>query len=124
MIMITGAVLLVLGLVSGLFLLAAPFGVGGVAPSLLTWAMFPVLTLLGYVLVALAARSGAIVPVSRVAGGVLLAFALAAIVALFLIANSLVASAGTTLSLWYVLAIGIVLGPVGLWFRRNAEETL
>jgi hypothetical protein len=121
MMMITGAVLLVLGLASGLFLLVAPFGVGNVTPSLLTWAMFPVLTLVGYLFVALAARGGAIVPVSRIAGGVLLAFALAAIVALFLIANSLVASAGSTFSLWYVLAIGIVLGPVGLWFRRGGD---
>jgi hypothetical protein len=123
MMMIAGAVLLVLGLVSGLFLLLAPFGVANVTPSLLTGAMFPVLTLVGYLFVALAARGGAIVPVSRIAGGVLLAFALAAIVALFLVANSLVASAGSTLPLWYVLAIGIVLGPVGLWFRRGGDTT-
>jgi hypothetical protein len=124
MMMIAGAVLLVMGLASGLLLLVAPFAVGHYAPSFLTWAMFPALTLGGYLFVALGARAGAIVPVSRIAGGVLLAFALAAVVALFLIANSAVGSAGGTLSLWYVLVIGIVLGPIGLWFRRRAEDTL
>lgn len=124
MLMLAGATLLVLGLVSGLLLLLAPFGVGGLEPSALTWAMFPALTLVGYLCVALAARGGAIVPMSRVAGGVLLAFALAAVVGLFLIANSIVSPAGSTFALWYVLAIGGVLGPLGLWFRRRPEETL
>lgn len=124
MMVLAGAVLLVLGLVSGLLLLLAPFGVGGLEPSALTWAMFPVLTLVGYLCVALAARAGAIVPLSRLAGAVLLAFALAAAVGLFLIANSILSAAGGTLALWYVLAIGGVLGPLGLWFRRRPEETL
>jgi hypothetical protein len=124
MMMITGAVLLLLGLGSGLLLLLAPFGIGLGAPAALTWAMFPACTLAGYLFIALAARAGTIVPVSRIAGGLLLAFALAAVVGLFLIANALVASSGGTLALWYVMAIGIVLGPLGLWFRRNAEDTL
>ena len=121
--LISGAVFLVLGLASGAFLVLAPFGVGNVTPSLITWGMFPVLTLLGYLFIALAARAGQIAPLSRIAGGALLLLALASIVGLFLVGNSLVKEAGTTLPLWYVLLIGLVLGPVGLWFRSGGGDT-
>jgi hypothetical protein len=118
---VSGAAFLVLGLASGVFLVLAPFGIGSVTPSLITWGMFPVLTLLGYLFVALAARAGQIAPLSRIAGGALLLLALASIVGLFLVGNSLVKEAGTTVSLWYVLVIGLVLGPAGLWFRRGGD---
>jgi hypothetical protein len=41
MIVFAGALLLVLGLVSGLFLLLAPFGIGPAMPGLTTWILFP-----------------------------------------------------------------------------------
>jgi hypothetical protein len=121
--LVSGAVFLVLGLASGVFLVLAPFGVGGVTPSLITWGMFPVLTLLGYLFLAVAARAGQIAPLSRIAGGALLLLSLASIVGLFLVGNALVKEAGTTISLWYVLVIGLVLGPAGLWFRRGGGDT-
>ncbi|HUK65100.1 MAG TPA: hypothetical protein VLV15_17310 [Dongiaceae bacterium] len=121
--MITGAVLLVLGLASGVLLVLAPFGIGGVEPSLLTWGMFPVLTLLGYLFVALAARARQIAPISQVTGAVLLVLALVSIVCLFAVGNSLVKEAGSTLPLWYVTLVGLVLGPLGLWFRRGGGDT-
>jgi hypothetical protein len=121
MMLIAGAVLLVLGLASGVILVLAPFGLGGVEPSWVTWAMFPALSLGGYLFVALAARADAIAPLSRIAGGLLLALAVLAVVGLFLAGNAIVAPTGATLSLWYVLAIGLVLGPAGLWFRAARD---
>ena len=50
MIVFAGALLLVLGLVSGLFLLLAPFGIGPAAPGVTTWISFPGFTVVGYIL--------------------------------------------------------------------------
>ena len=119
---IAGAVFLVLGLASGLALTLAPFGIGAGQPQLVAWVLFPLLTIGGYILLAVAARGPAIALISRSAGGALLALAVAATVGLFLVGNSLVAPNTGTISLWYVLLIGLVLGTAGLSFRRSGDE--
>jgi LPXTG-motif cell wall-anchored protein len=119
---IAGAVFLVLGLASGLALTLAPFGIGAGQPQLVAWVLFPLLTIGGYILLAVAARGPAIALISRSAGGALLALAVAATVGLFMVGNSLVAPNTGTISLWYVLLIGLVLGTAGLSFRRSGDE--
>jgi hypothetical protein len=47
--------------------------------------------------------------------------ALAAAIALVLQAASIFEPAGSTLSLWYVLVLGIVLGAMGLASRRRPD---
>ncbi|HSD40419.1 MAG TPA: hypothetical protein VLD36_00990 [Burkholderiales bacterium] len=122
MIQIAGAVFLVLGLASGLALTLAPFGIGEAQPQLVAWALFPLLTIGGYVLLAVASRGPSIALISRSAGAALLALAVAATIGLFLVGNSLVAPNAATISLWYVLLIGLVLGTAGLSFRRPGDE--
>jgi hypothetical protein len=119
---IAGVVFLVLGLASGLALTLAPFGIAAAQPQLLAWVLFPLLTIGGYILLAVASRGPAIALISRSAGAALLALAIAATVGLFLVGNSLVAPNAGTISLWYVLLIGLILGTAGLSFRRSGDE--
>ena len=51
MIPFIGALLLVLGLVSGIFLVLAPFGIGPASPGVTTWILYPGFTIVGYILV-------------------------------------------------------------------------
>jgi hypothetical protein len=122
MTMIVGAVLLILGLASGALLTAAPFGLGLPEPGLVTWVLFPALTVGGYLFAILGVPPGAIAPLSRVAGAALVLLALLATIGIFVVASSLVNVERTTLSLWYVLAVGFTVGPFGLWFRRPDAE--
>lgn len=119
---IAGAVFLVLGLASGLLLTLAPFGIGAAQPQPVAWVLFPLLTIGGYLLLAVAARGPAIARISRSAGTALLALAVAATVGLFLVGSSFVAPSAGTISLWYVLLIGLVLGTAGLSFRRSGDD--
>jgi hypothetical protein len=119
---IAGAVFLVLGLASGLLLTLAPFGIGAAQPQPVAWVLFPLLTIGGYLLLAVAARGPAITRISRSAGAALLALAVAATVGLFLVGSSFVAPSAGTISLWYVLLIGLVLGTAGLSFRRPGDD--
>ena len=114
MLTIGGAVLLVLGLVSGVFLVACPLGLLQAEPGIATWVLFPAFTIVGYLFLDLAARSGSIPTLSRVAGGVLITLALAAAVGIFLVGNAMIPASGNMMELWYVLGIGIVVGAIGL----------
>jgi hypothetical protein len=114
MISFAGLVLMVLGVASGLVLVLAPFEIGPAIPGVATWILFPGFTLVGYILFAVEAQTAWVVGASRYAGAALLALALAAAVALFAVGNGLIAAAVATISLWYVLAVGTVMGATGL----------
>jgi hypothetical protein len=118
MLIFAGTLLLVLGLLSGLFLLLAPFGIGPEAPGLTTWIFFPGLTLVGFVLLAVGARIPLVSTLARAGGACLVMLALAAAVGLFLFGNGLVRQVGDTLSLWYVLGVGLALGASGFAIGR------
>ena len=118
MMLIAGILFLLLGLASGVLLVLAPLGWSPLTPGPTTWVLFPLLTVLGYVFVVVAARTRAVPAISRVTGALLLALAVAATVELFLIANAVVPSPSSMLPLWYVLGIGLVLGTAGLAIRR------
>jgi hypothetical protein len=124
MISFAGLILMVLGVASGLMLILAPFDIGPAIPGITTWILFPGFTLVGYILFAVEARTTWVVGASRYAGAVLLVLALAAAVALLAVDNGLVAAAVATISLWYVLALGTVMGATGLALGRAGTFTV
>ena len=123
MISFAGLILMVLGVASGLILILAPFDIGPAIPGITTWILFPGFTLVGYVVFAVEARTTWVVGASRYAGAALLALALAAAVALFAVGNGLVTASVATLSLWYVLGLGTVMGATGLALGRAGTFT-
>lgn len=125
MLQMIGGVLLLMGVLSGAFLLLQTLGLGPASPGLTTWAMFPILSVCGYLLLAQAARKSSIAMISALAGGALLLLGLAAMIVVFLAANGFVAAPGDELALWYVVAVGFVLGGVGFavrGFGRDAQS--
>ncbi len=121
MLMICGAVLLLLGLVSGALLAASPFGIGPAQPELIVWLLFPGFTLVGYAFLMLPARTAQVIMATRICGGALLLLATAAAVGLFVAGTNLAPAAGGTFVLWYVLAVGLCLGPAGLAVRPERQ---
>jgi hypothetical protein len=118
MISFAGLVLMVLGVASGLVLVLAPFQVGPAIPGITTWILFPGFTLVGYILFAVEARTAWVVGASRYAGAALVALALAAAIALFAVGNGMIGAGVSTTTLWYVLALGTVMGVAGLALGR------
>jgi len=113
-----GVLLLVLGIVSGVFLVLAPFGVGPASPGVTTWILFPGFTIIGYILLAASARLRIISIASRLAGALLLLLAFGAAAALFAIGNALYRATGDSIGLWYVMGLGLVLGVTGFTIGR------
>jgi hypothetical protein len=118
MIPVIGGLLLILGLVSGLFLVLAPFGLGPASPGVTTWILFPGFTIVGYILLAASARMPVIALASRLAGALLLLLAFGAAAALFAIGNALFHPSADALSLWYVMGLGLVFGVTGFAIAR------
>ena len=118
MIPIIGALLLSLGLVSGIFLVLAPFGIGPASPGVTTWILYPGFTIVGYILLAASARLRFISIASRLAGALLLLLAFGAAAALFAIGNALYRATGDPLGLWYVMGLGLILGVTGFTIGR------
>jgi hypothetical protein len=119
MIPVVGALLLALGVVSGVFLVLAPFGIGPATPSVATWILFPGFTIVGYILLAASARMPIIAIASRLAGALLLLLAFGAAAALFAVGNALYHPTGDSMSLWYVMGVGLVLGAAGFAIGRS-----
>jgi len=125
MVLIVGGVFMVLGILSGIILLLAPFGLGPATPGLVTWASFPLLCTLGYVVLALGRRH---VPVAkfgtatRAMGSLLLLLALAAIIVIFLAGNELLGPVLGMVSFYYVAIIGFFIGGVGFSLGRMMED--
>lgn len=122
MILVAGGLFLIMGLISGLLLALAPLGVTPYQPGWVTWILFPGLTMLGYVFLLLASRTSVVPIISRATGGALLLLAIVATVGIFLLANSMIRSDFSTLPLWYVLGVGLVLGTAGLSFPPGANK--
>jgi hypothetical protein len=120
MMLIAGLVLLALGLLCGALLLLIPLGVVPGSANLALWLLFPAFAIGGYFMAASAAADGAAAKITRAIGGVLMLLALAAAVALVLQAASIMPS-GDSLSLWYVLVVGLVLGGMGIASRSDRK---
>ena len=120
MMFIAGIVLLALGLLCGVLLLLIPTGVVPGGASLALWLLFPLFAIAGYFMAASAAANRAAAAITRASGAVLMLLALAAAVALVLQAASIVPPGGS-LSLWYVLVVGLVLGGMGIASRPDRK---
>src|SRR5690349_20969892 len=107
---LAGAVLVVLGLFSGAVLVVAPLGLAPFTPGLALWILFPLFCLLGYALLAIGAHTAHVRILSLVLSVLLVLLALASACGLVLASADIVHSPGGTVPLWYVLAIGGVLG--------------
>ena len=121
MVFAAGLVLLALGLFAGAVLVFAPLGLLGFSAGWTLWVLFPAFTIGGYLLAAMPAADRDIPWLSRIAGGLLLVLALCAAVALVLQGGAIIEPAAGTFSLWYVLAIGLVLGAMGLAAHRRGR---
>ena len=120
MMLIAGLVLLALGLLCGALLLLIPLGVVPGSANLALWVLFPAFAIGGYFMAASAAADGDAAKITRAIGGVLMLLALAAAVALVLQAASIMPG-GDSLSLWYVLVVGLVLGGMGIASRPDRK---
>ena len=114
MLMACGGLLLVMGLLSGLLLTGSPFGLGSENLGWVTWLLFPGFTLIGYAFLILPARTSQVVMITRICGGLLLLLATLGAVGLFVSATGLKPATGDTMVLWYVMVLGLLLGPAGL----------
>ena len=116
-----GLVLLALGLLCGALLLLIPLGFVPGEVGVTLWVLFPLFAAGGYLLSASAAGDRNAAVLTRASGAVLLLMALAAAVALVLKAASILHTESDTLSLWYVLVIGLTLGIMGVASRRDRK---
>jgi hypothetical protein len=108
-----GAVLLVLGLFAGAALVVAPLGLAAWSTGPVLWLLFPVFSVLGYVLFVIGARSASIRWLSLAASCLLLLLALASAAGLVLDAASVLKPVASTVSLWYVFIVAGLVGAVG-----------
>lgn len=115
-----GIILLVLGLFTGALLLLIPLGIVPGSANLLLWILFPVFAIGGYLMAASAAKDSGAAMLTRASGAVMMVLALAAAIVLVLYAASMFVPEGSTLSIWYVLIVGLALGATGLASRRTA----
>jgi hypothetical protein len=122
MLVIAGLVLLALGIACGVILLLAPLGVVPAEAGIALWVLFPMFTVGGYLLATAPAQDRNIPLISRVSGGVLMLLALAAAVILVLHGAAVVNVRGSTWAIWYVLAIGLVLGASGLAAHQRPRQ--
>ena len=111
--LVAGALVVALGLFSGVVLTLAPLGLAPWSPELVLWVLFPLFSVTGFVLVAMAGRSAQVRSFTFAVSCLLLLLALAAAAGVVLSAASVISPVGSTLSLWYVLAVAGTLGVVG-----------
>jgi len=109
-----GLVLLIVGLVCGGALVARPFGLVAGEPGFTPWLLFPLGSLAGMILFAVAWRGSGVSLVPRVAGALMLALALLAAVALAMATAGLLSPTTSLASVWYVLVVGGLLGAGGM----------
>lgn len=108
-----GFLLLVLGLFSGLVLVLAPLGVISAEPGWTLWLTFPGLTLAGFVLCAMQAHPTRIRTLSIASSAILLLLSVGSLAVLVLGSAAIVPAPADTASLWFVVAVGALLGAVG-----------
>jgi hypothetical protein len=116
-----GAVLVLMGLFSGLTLVAVPLGLVPWSLDFTLPVLFPLFTLVGYALCIVGARSTRIHGLSFGVSCLLLLLALAAAVGLVLAATGITRLAESTWPLWYVLVVAGVLGSIGTASRGRLD---
>lgn len=122
-VLLAGAVLVLMGLFSGAVLVAGPLGLAAWSPGLALWILFPLFTLVGYMLTVAGSRTSRIQGFSFGVSCALLLLAVVAAVALVLSAASVVPLKGNTTSLWYVFAVAGALGSIGAAAKGSVSRT-
>ncbi len=120
--LIVGLLFLALGLFAGTALVVAPMGLGTLSAGLMLWIIFPLFSIVGYVMFVIGAKVGNIRLLSSIVSWLLLLLAMAAAIGLVLVAASIVTTEASTLSLWYVLVIAGMLGGIGAAANIKASE--
>ena len=110
---LAGVVLLVLGLFAGAVLVLAPLGLAPWTPGLTLWLLFPMFSVLGYCLLVIGARGAHVRGLSFLVSVLLVVLALVSAIGLVLASADVVHAPGSTVGLWYVLAIAGFLGLTG-----------
>jgi len=111
--LVAGALVVALGLFSGIVLTLAPLGLAPWSPELVLWVLFPLFSVIGYVLVAMAGKTTQVRGFTFAVSCLLLLLALASAAGVVLSAASVIRPVGSTMPLWYVLVVAGVLGAVG-----------
>jgi len=111
--LVAGALVVALGLFSGIVLTLAPLGLAPWSPELVLWVLFPLFSVIGFVLVAMAGRTTQVRGFTFAVSCLLLLLALASAAGVVLSAASVIRPVGSTMPLWYVLVVAGVLGAVG-----------
>jgi len=119
---IAGLFLLALGLFCGAVLVLVPMGLVAWTADAVLWVLFPLFSLAGYALVVMASKSANAKTLTMVASVFLLLMAAASALGLVLGAASITSSGGSSLQLWYVLAVAGVLGLVGVASYGRSES--
>ncbi len=114
MMIIAGLFLLALGLFSGSFLVASAMGFTANEAKITLWLLFPAFTLTGYLLAALPTTMTCLPLVTRASAVLLMLLALVSAAGLVFRGAGMLPEGGDSLTLWYVLGVGLVLGAVGL----------
>ena len=122
MLFIAGIIILALGIFSGAILLLAPLGLIEATAGITLWVLFPLFTVGGYLLAASSAPDTSLPILSRATGAVLLLLALVAGVVLVLQGGSIMEARAGSVSLWYVLVIGLLGGASGLAAHRKPQQ--
>lgn len=118
-----GLFLLALGLFAGAVLVLVPLGVVAWRAGATLWVLFPLFSLVGFGLVATAARTGGTRRLLLVASAALMLLAAGSAAGLVLGAADIPPTGGGShLSLWYVLVVAGVLGIVGAAIHAKMRE--
>jgi hypothetical protein len=120
MLVISGFILLCLGLLTGVALVLGPLGFWTADPGLSAYILFALLSVIGYLLVAVASRTMALPLLSRITGALLLLLAVSAAAGLVLTSVAIIKEHGPTIALWYVFAVGGLVGTGLLTVHRAA----
>lgn len=118
--LVTGALVVVLGLFCGVVLTLGPLGLVPWTPELALWVLFPLLCVVGFVFFAMAGKTAQVRAFTFAVSCLLLLLALAAVAGVVLAAASVINAVGNLMPLWYVLAVAGVLGAVGVAASRPA----
>ena len=109
---IVGGLLAALGVAAALLLLIAPLGVVAASAGASLWILFPLFTLLGYVMMVIGGRDPASRAPTALVSSALLLLCVAAAVVLVVQGAGLVALHGAA-SIWYVLVLAGIIGSTG-----------
>jgi hypothetical protein len=122
MVLMFGALMVLLGLLSGAVLLVSAAGWSSLQLGWTAWLAYPGLTLLGYGLFVIPANDGPIQLLTKTSGALCLLLGKLAIAILVLRSLGFLAFEGGTLTLWWVFGCSLMLGPLG-WLGARVPKT-